>query len=553
MIPVKMLRTRRSERLPVLLMLSLALLALCSCSEPDSGPKPPLVVIGIDGAEWSVIERMISEGELPNFARIRSEGSWGYLLNPGPAISPIVWTTFATGRFPREHGILAHVYPYTDGGEKRPVSSELRQTPALWNIASHYGLRSNVIGYFVSHPPESINGVMVSPRAMSTGENAITPVDGIDLSRPPFRELEKEAVRAEVLSRYFGWPFEREQAKDPDSPYHEAARIVTDRNIDRRILADEFLHRAAMQLVDTPADLFITYYRVVDYMSHSLWVFYDDSEFETKPDARQQAWFGEALRESYRFVDRAVGDLIEAWDGQANILIISDHGFAAANARKRAGPTNIAHLTGDHLPNGVVMGIGPDFVPGEIRDMTIMDVAPTVAAMLDLPLSGELPGDVALDLLRPGFLDEHPIQPVADYASVRVLRESVDVDVAAEQEDMKTLRGLGYIGEGVDLTDTASSGEYDFWASSAEILSHNLMTEVVFYLLRGDADSARQRITEVEERRPDALDLTRARVAGKYLRMKEQLPEAYLDDAVFNAFFGEDARRYRRRAVSDDA
>lgn len=536
------------------LILALALLGLVACGDSNGPERAPVVVIGVDGAEWNVINDMISQGELPNFQRLRNEGAHGYLLNPGPAISPIVWTTFATGRFPRDHGILAHVYPYSDGGEKRPVSSELRQAPALWNIASHYGFETQVIGYFVSHPPETINGTMITSRALSRPDDSIRPVGALDLDQRVFREMRDPDVNAELLEPYFGWTFDRSQAEDPSSPFHDAAVIVTDRNIDRRILSDEFLHRAAMELVDRPSDLFITYYRVVDYMSHSLWVFYDDSDFETPPDATHQAYFGESLRESYRFVDRAIGDLVDAFDGQANIIVISDHGFAAAPARKRAGPTNIKHLTGDHLPNGVLLATGPDIRPGEIRGVTVMEIAPTVAALMGMPLSGEWPGDVAFDLLRDDFLDAQPLQSVPDYSAVRVVRDDLALDLEAEQEDMTTLQGLGYIGEGVDLTSDASADAYDFWEASDDILTHNLMTEALFYLLRGDSDSAQAVVDELSQRRPGALELLNRRLLSKYQRMREQLPPGSLDDTVFEAFLGlPEAQQRGRQRASDDA
>ena len=153
-----------SLSLKVILLILACVLVASGCSGQK---EPPVVMVGIDGAEWQIIDEMIADGELPNFAKIKSEGAWGHLINNGMETSPVVWTTFATGHFARTHGVLDHVFPFGGEGARRPVTSELRQVPALWNIATHYDLRSIVIGYFVSHPPEPINGVMVSSQAAS--------------------------------------------------------------------------------------------------------------------------------------------------------------------------------------------------------------------------------------------------------------------------------------------------------------------------------------------------------------------------------------------------
>jgi predicted AlkP superfamily phosphohydrolase/phosphomutase len=89
-----------------------------------------VIVVGIDGAERDVIEPMIEAGELPNFRRFIEEAAFGHLINPGPQVSPLVWTTFATNHFGRGHGILDFVYPLSDVDRKQPVDSTLRREPA---------------------------------------------------------------------------------------------------------------------------------------------------------------------------------------------------------------------------------------------------------------------------------------------------------------------------------------------------------------------------------------------------------------------------------------
>jgi predicted AlkP superfamily phosphohydrolase/phosphomutase len=510
------------------------LFMLSGCEEGSD--RAPVVMVGIDGAEWSVIESMIAEGELPNFRRFRDEFSWGRLINPGPTTSPIVWTTFASGHFGRQHGILDHVYPYGEEAGKRPVSSELRQVPAIWNIADYYGLRSTVVGYFVTHPPEQINGVMVSPLAPQYVEGAIWPEDAIDTRQDKFTELHNEDVRKALNSRYFGFDYEREHRDNPDASFQASAEIVGVRNLDQRIFKDEFLRRAANELFEQPSDLHINYYRLVDFMSHSLWYHYDHSDFETVPDPVLQQHFGESLKESYRYMDEIIGEVLDRWQGKANILIVSDHGFGSATGRfKGRNP----ELNGNHRSVGIMMAAGPDFAPGEIKGMTIMEVAPTLAALLGLPVSDEWPGRVETSLLRESFFADHPLETVRNYQHIEVAQGEVGTDQAAEQQNMSSLRGLGYVGEGVELAADADAGEYDFWTAERRLIVREIMMEVVYYLLSGDLDAANESFALLASNRPDLIKIELQSIQFKFDELSSLLPEGDVDVAAFNQFLSQ--------------
>lgn len=521
--------------------LSVAILALILSA---CGPgEPPTVLLGIDGGEWQVIDEMIAAGELPNFARVRREGAWGHLINPGKTTSPAVWTTFATGHFPRRHGILDHVYPYSGDGARRPVTSELRQVPALWNVATHYGLRSIVIGYFVSHPPERIDGIVVSSQAPTGANGSVYPEDALKLHNWRYRELRQSNGRERIWAPFFGWEYDPAQADDPDSPYRLAAATVLERHLDRRVVRDEFIRRAVRDLVDEPSDLFIAYYRIPDFMSHSLWKYYDPSVFEDKPDEQMMHLLGNAVRESYRFVDRALGDLLDAWGGEANILVVSDHGFGRAAAHKMNDPdAAVEYLSGDHRPNGILLATGPDIQPGQIEGLTTMEIAPTLAALLGVPVAGDLPGEVALDLLRPDYVANRPLQTVADYSHVTMPNREFVLDSEVQQAEMEALKGLGYVGEGVDFDAAAVGDDYDFWAAEEALIAGHIAGEIIYHLAQGNEGLAGESFALLLEHRPEAapraLNMTRHHVD----RLVERLPQGALDPGPFERFFTEHVR-----------
>src|SRR6185436_6639786 len=131
--------------------------------EPSGPGRRPLVVIGLDGAEWRVIRKLWDEGKLPNLRRIADRGVTATLRTAYNS-SPVIWTTIATGVRPVEHGITAFVVPTPQGDV--PISSDVRKVPALWNMLTKVGRRVAVLGYWGSWPAEKVNGVVVSDRAL---------------------------------------------------------------------------------------------------------------------------------------------------------------------------------------------------------------------------------------------------------------------------------------------------------------------------------------------------------------------------------------------------
>lgn len=510
-------------RLLTRLFLLLALLTgLSSCGEPPV--RNPVMMIGIDGAEWSVIDSMIERGELPNFARFKKEGAYGHLINPGPQSSPIVWTTFATGHFPRRHGILDFVFPYTPGA-KKPVDVTLRQEPAIWNLASELGLSVGVIGYFVSHPAEQVNGFVVSEFAPGGTEGALWPPDLLNPEDEAFNDFyqwnTRWPIKRQIWERFFSWEYNPDDAENPDSPYQNATRLVVDR-VDKRLIADEYLRLVTLALAERPTDLFITYFRLVDFMGHSLWFYHDPSDFEEEPDPFDKKLLGGMLEESYRYMDEILGDLLLKKPG-ANFVIVSDHGFGSATGGYKVKGEKEWLLTGNHRPNGVFMAYGPDVRAGDYEGITIMEIMPTLCALLGLPVSRELPGHVEDRFLRDEYLEDFPVRTVARYDFDWRRRGDVDIDPEVQLERLKSLRGLGYIGEGA-LAPSEEAGDYDFWEAEAGIVAVNVHGEVVYALLHDDLDEVRRVMNIAQEKVPELVPQIVGRVRAKILALQEELP-----------------------------
>ena len=77
----------------------------------------PIVLVGIDGADWLAIDRLVARGRLPTFARLKQRGRTGILRATPPLLSPIIWTTIATGRRPEDHRVLDFMVDLPSGGQ----------------------------------------------------------------------------------------------------------------------------------------------------------------------------------------------------------------------------------------------------------------------------------------------------------------------------------------------------------------------------------------------------------------------------------------------------
>jgi hypothetical protein len=126
-------------------------------------PAATIALIGVDGADWNTIDRLLATGELPTFAALKRAGSTGVMRPEPPLLSPLIWTTIATGRRPEDHGVLDFMVDLPGGGQA-PVTGGARRTKALWEIFSDAGRPVFVAGWWATWPADRVRGAIVSDR-----------------------------------------------------------------------------------------------------------------------------------------------------------------------------------------------------------------------------------------------------------------------------------------------------------------------------------------------------------------------------------------------------
>ncbi len=280
----------------LLVLVVAAVAAFVALRREPSGPgRRPLVVIGLDGGEWRVIRKLWNEGKLPNLRRIADRGVTA-TLHTAYNSSPVIWTTIATGVRPAEHGITDFVVPTPQGDV--PISSDVRKVPALWNMLTKVGRRVAVLGYWGSWPAEEVNGVVVSDRALLDLPSRVSPPSYL----PRFEQAVEEARRDPGLFRIE----------------------------DEAELRDAAGSRAAVGLAGQGYDLLLVYFRSTDIVSHAYWKYYEPEAFGGV-DPRELELYGDRVPKVYEAVDQEIGRILAAAPRNANVMILSDHGFHAAN------------------------------------------------------------------------------------------------------------------------------------------------------------------------------------------------------------------------------
>ena len=147
-----------------LLIVSILLFPSCKREALIKKNDTKVLLIGIDGATWEIIDRLLGEGKLPTIKSLIDSGVRSPLETLKPTLSPAIWTTIVTGKLPDNHGILG--FDGVPGLTMRTLpTSQMRKTKAVWNILSDIKGTVGFINWWCTWPAEKVSGFIVSDRA----------------------------------------------------------------------------------------------------------------------------------------------------------------------------------------------------------------------------------------------------------------------------------------------------------------------------------------------------------------------------------------------------
>src|SRR5205814_3141948 len=225
----------------------------------ERGPARQVILAGLDAADWLAIDPLVAAGKLPTFARLKALGRTGVMVATPPLISPMIWTTIATGLEPENHGITDFMVDVA-GGRQAPVGSSQRLAPAIWNLFSAAGRDVGIVGWWATWPAEQVRGTIISDALAPQLTTQARRVDAglvfpaAAMGRVARSVVPAAAVTDEDLAAYVA----------PGAAAHDHSRTLAG-----VVAATRTYERIAEDLARTGRpDLLAVYFEAIDSVSH---------------------------------------------------------------------------------------------------------------------------------------------------------------------------------------------------------------------------------------------------------------------------------------------
>lgn len=479
------------------LIIAMALL-LNGCGSKDAGEE--LWIIGWDCADWDQLDPLIARGELPNIAKLKSEGASGVLLSDTPMISPILWTSISTGKTPDLHGVTWFMTDAPDG-TKIPVSSEERKVRTFWNIASEAEMSVGITGWWATWPAEPLNGYLVSD-AVAWHSFGITgrsnPNEGKTWPWDLVHQVDEimpspASMPDDLMTRLINLPAEQIKSQSGNSTYDDPISHLRQSLATTRGYTDLTL---SMLEKDRPR-LMSVYYEGCDAMSH----LYGKYQAPRLPWISQEDFeaYKDVVNEYWKWQDELLGELLAKAGPQTTIMVLSDHGFRQGAERRKEDHFHIETADADHQPDGMIVLHGPNIkAGGTINDADIYDITPTILYALGLAAGRDMTGHPLTEAFTPEALQTNPVQWIPTYETSQRERGSAIVQDGQAGEDLeKMLRSLGYIAGSEGSTH---SGDDDYTYEQIVNLSTVLMGQ-------GRTAEAVNKLQAVLEEHPESFEI----------------------------------------------
>lgn len=402
-----------------------------------------LLVIGWDAADWRVINPLLDAGKMPALESLIRRGVMGNLATIRPVLSPILWTSIATGKRAFKHGIHGFAEPTPDGAGIQPVSNLSRKVKAFWNIFNQNGMTGHVVGWWPSNPAEPIRGAMVSNLfQMVASANPDDPWPIRPGSVHPKRLIEPLADL-----RFHPGEIDERQIR-PFIPHAEEVDQEKDARmgICAKMLSEcTTIHSAATHLAQTePWDYMAVYYDAIDHFCHGFMKYHPPRQpHVSEEDFRLYSGVVEA---AYRYHDMMLATWLSMVGPETTVVLLSDHGFHPDHLRLEQIPSEPAAPAAEHRELGVLVVAGPGVRQDErVYGANLLDICPTLLAIAGLPVANDMDGLPLLQIWQDPPKIEH-IESWEDVPGDTGQHDSeTKLDPRESQEAIEQLVELGYI------------------------------------------------------------------------------------------------------------
>jgi len=251
----------------------------------------PAFVLGIDGLPFTLSQKLINDGVFSNLGHLLQQGSLSQMHTTVPDFSCVAWTSFATGVNPGKHGIYGFQdFHPADASMYLPTNENVK-VPALWHEVGNAGGRSVVMNLPGTYPATPLRGKMVSGFISPDFDRSYYP--------PAFGQTLKALGYRTDFDGASGLGFP-DHVQQNLWPVFEARKVAI-----RHLIDNEYWDLAIAVITETD--------RLQHYFLHTL----------NDPNHELYEW---TLR-FYRELDGFIGEVAEKLEGNADLFMVSDHGF----------------------------------------------------------------------------------------------------------------------------------------------------------------------------------------------------------------------------------
>ncbi len=269
-----------------------------------------VLVVGLDCAPPAVLFQSGAEGalglkdQLPNLSRLIDEGIYGPLSSCIPCVTVPAWTSMLSSKDPGTLGFYDFRNRADYSYDRMSIATGNGiQDRRIWDVMGEAGRESIVVGVPQTYPIRPLKGHMIS--------SFLTPSTQSQYTYPP-------QLRYEIDRVLEGRPYDLDvpQFRTEDKGF--LLRQIQEMT-EKRFAVIRYLLR------EKPWDFFMFVEIGLDRIHHGMWKHWDPAHPRHEPGNPYQ----QAIPDYYRYLDRALGELLAMLDNDTAVLVVSDHGAKA--------------------------------------------------------------------------------------------------------------------------------------------------------------------------------------------------------------------------------
>ena len=385
-------------------LLCLGVLASAQAAQPQSQPRPRVVVIGVNGMEWDIVRPLLLQGKLPNMASLVNRGVYGKLRTLSAPNCPKVYGAIYTSTVPEENGITGFLV-----GGITANTNMLKREP-IWSILSKNGISVGMANVPATFPVMPVNGYMVSGM-LTRGKDC---EDGV-LCAPKLSEVQggdpvyPKSLASELMAKVGDFYIDCSRMPPADTLVGKEEKMINEWLAKVDLIRSQQTKLFDYLLTNHPKDFTFLVQSCEDRVGHWL---YPIQTFHKGYNPKINNVRLDAFPNQYVALDKVLGTILKHVDDNTYIFLISDHGIKPLREFEEDPHMHMDHggtapviakhdfADGDDVPGSVIM-VGPN-IKRDMRLMgfqaTVFDIAPTILHIYGIAQPKQMKGRVLTEI-----------------------------------------------------------------------------------------------------------------------------------------------------------